>query len=64
MVQFVQHIKALKENLTVESVDLCDLSALVVPSEQYNLVGIHCLESQKLSERLQTVVAPVNKVSL
>lgn len=50
--------------LTIKSIDLCDLSTLVVSSEQDYLVWVHGLQGQQLSEGLQTVVASIHKISL
>ena len=46
---------------TIKPIDLCDLSALVIASEESDLIRILGLQYQQLSEG---VVASVNKVSL
>ena len=42
---------------------LCDLSALMVASQQRHVCWVSCLEQQQQCEHLQAVAAPVNKVA-
>ena len=50
--------------LTIETIDLSDLSALMVSSQENHFIRVHGLQSKELSEGLQTVVASVHKVPL
>ena len=50
--------------LTIEPIDLSDLSALVVSSQENYFIWVHGLESEELCKCLQTVVASVHKVTL
>ena len=53
----------LPEALIVEPVDLGDLSALVVASNQRDSLGVPDLEGQQEKEGLHTVVASVHEVA-
>lgn len=57
-------ISVLLLHLIVESVDLSDLSALVVSSEESDLVWVSGLQQKQVGECLQTVVSSVYKISL
>jgi hypothetical protein len=48
--------------LTIETIDLSDLSALMVSSQENHFIRVHGLQSKELSKGLQTVVASVHKV--
>ena len=50
--------------LTIEAVDLCDLPALMVASQQGDTVGVLGLQGQQVGEGLQAVVASINEISL
>ena len=50
--------------LTIETIDLSDLSALMVSSQENHFIRVHGLQSKELSKGLQTVVASVHKVPL
>lgn len=50
--------------LTVETVNLGDLPALVVPPQQRDAVGPLGLQHQQVRERLQAVVPSVHEVAL
>lgn len=49
---------------TVKAINLCNLSALVVSTQECNPVWPLGLQHQKVGEGLQTVVPPVDKVPL
>ena len=53
----------LPQTLVVEAVDLSDLSALVVPSDQVNTVRVANLQSQQQQEGLHTVEPAVHEIS-
>ena len=52
------------DTLTIESIDLCDLSALVVATEKCDLVRVLSFQGEELCKCFQAVVATVNKVTL
>jgi len=52
------------QQLTVETVHLRDLPALMVPAQQRDAVGPLGLQDQQVGEGLQAVVTPVHKVPL
>ena len=53
-----------KSKLTIKSIDLCDLPALVVSSQQCDLVGVASFQCQQQSEGFQAIVTSVYKVTL
>ena len=53
----------LPQALVVEPISLCDLPALVVPSNQGDLVWIPYFERQQKEKSLNLVEASINKVA-
>lgn len=51
-------------NLTIKTINLGDLSALVVSTQKRDAVGPFGFQHQQVGERLQTVIPSVNKISL
>jgi len=56
-------IAVLAHALVVEAVHLCDLPRLVVTAQQRHLLWVLGLEDEQLRERLEAVVAAVDKVA-
>lgn len=52
----------LSETLVIETIDLCDLSTLVIPPNQSDPIRIPDFKGKKQQKCLNTVEAPVDKI--
>lgn len=51
-------------SLTIKTIYLSDLSALMVPPEKSDFIRKACLQGEELSECFQTVITSVHKIAL